>query len=524
MASKAKTGLDYKNEGNNFLKSGNIKEAIECYSKAIELEPENSVFFANRAAAQLKINLFEEALEDANRSTELDPTYGKAYGRTGLALFNLKRYEESLEAYTKALDITPNSNVFQRQLNRVEKFVNITLPNIKEHIAELPTKNTNDAENLARELIRDLQQIANYDDPEWLETIGRIQAFMGRLCFARGAWTGTYENFEVALENLRASKTEQSVPLIANFLGDYLLVKTKLQKEVKPEEVDEALALSEAVFYGTSIRHAQTLEVIARVAKDGLQDFTKTALLLKTGLQICLNHPSDERGQHIMLNIDKALSDIFYKTRNLDESAKHQIRVINNPSCKAGDKAVAQFSVAVIYKLRGELAEAQAKLTPAIEFFESIKHENRTTGQIVPNHQLPRMVVLQAEIYISEERYDDAEVELEKAEGYATILGLDTMVQTIHIATERIKQARKGELKPELKFPSKPVIQHSSDEDESMELVDKFNSTNIHPDAGKDLPFKRTKLGTNCEFIGDGIEKLMMDGQNIHVGNTKGEN
>ena len=119
-----------------------------------------------------------------------------------------------------------------------------------------------------------------------------VQAFLGRLCFARGAWTGTYENFTIALENLRASKTEQSLALIANFLSDYLLVKSKLGKEVKKAEVEEALILAKNVnlphcffsklmifwfvlnnkffceiFDEDSIRYAQTLEVVARVVR-----------------------------------------------------------------------------------------------------------------------------------------------------------------------------------------------------------------------------------------------------------------
>jgi len=370
------------------------------------------------------------------------------------------------------------------------------------------------------ELVSDLEQIADYDDPEWLETIGRVQAFLGRLCFARGAWTGTYENFTIALENLRASKTEQSLPLIANFLSDYLLVKSKLGKEVKKSEVEESLILAKNIFEENSIRYAQTLEVVARVVRDSIKDFTKAALLCKTGLQICLKNRGDEQAQHIMLNIDKVLSDIFYKTRNLIESAKHQIRVINNASCKPGDKAVAQFSVAVIYKLKGEVEEAQKKLTPAIEFFESIKHLHRTSGKMVPHHQLPRMVVLQSEIYISQQRYEDAEAELKKAEDYANILGLKDIITTVEVGRKRIKEAKKGVMVEEPIMPERPLEVQSEEEDEEYELVDKFNSTQVHPDAGKEAPYKRTQLGNNCEFIGDGIEKLMCNGQNIKIGET----
>ena len=69
-------------------------------------------------------------------------------------------------------------------------------------------------------------------------------------------------------------------------------------------------------------------------------------------------------------------------------------------------------------------------------------------------------------------------------------------------------------------MPERPLEVQSEEEDEEYELVDKFNSTQVHPDAGKEAPYKRTQLGNNCEFIGDGIEKLMCNGQNIKIGET----
>ncbi|KAJ7114133.1 hypothetical protein C8R44DRAFT_231652 [Mycena epipterygia] len=46
---------DLKNRGNAFFKSGNVKEASECYAKAEELCPTNPVYSSNLSAA-----LFEE--------------------------------------------------------------------------------------------------------------------------------------------------------------------------------------------------------------------------------------------------------------------------------------------------------------------------------------------------------------------------------------------------------------------------------------------------------------------------------
>ena len=55
------------------------------YSKAIELDGGNPVFYCNRAAAHSKMNNHHLAIEDCQRAIDMDPSYSKAYGRMGLA-------------------------------------------------------------------------------------------------------------------------------------------------------------------------------------------------------------------------------------------------------------------------------------------------------------------------------------------------------------------------------------------------------------------------------------------------------
>jgi tetratricopeptide (TPR) repeat protein len=53
---------DYKNDGNEKYKQKRYKEAISSYSRAIELEPENTSFYLNRAAAQLMLLNYKEVI------------------------------------------------------------------------------------------------------------------------------------------------------------------------------------------------------------------------------------------------------------------------------------------------------------------------------------------------------------------------------------------------------------------------------------------------------------------------------
>lgn len=58
-------------------------EAAEDYTRAIELDPENAVYYSNRAAAFTMQEDFDSAIEDCKAAVSLNPSYAKAYSRLG---------------------------------------------------------------------------------------------------------------------------------------------------------------------------------------------------------------------------------------------------------------------------------------------------------------------------------------------------------------------------------------------------------------------------------------------------------
>lgn len=56
----SKSSSDWKNEGNAALKEKDFKKAIECYSKAIEIDQNDHTFYSNRSAAYLFSRNFTE--------------------------------------------------------------------------------------------------------------------------------------------------------------------------------------------------------------------------------------------------------------------------------------------------------------------------------------------------------------------------------------------------------------------------------------------------------------------------------
>jgi len=115
------TAADFKAEGNKHLGNGNYEGAIAAYTKAIELNPNDHVFYSNRSAAYLSKNSAEEALRDAEKCIEVKPDWAKGYSRKGAALHALRNYEDAVSAYEDGLKIAPGDPGCQSGMDAAEK-------------------------------------------------------------------------------------------------------------------------------------------------------------------------------------------------------------------------------------------------------------------------------------------------------------------------------------------------------------------------------------------------------------------
>jgi len=107
-------------EGNDLMRAEKFEEAIEKYTKAIELDSSNQVFYCNRAAAFSKMEQHYAAVEDCQRALDMDPKYGKAYGRMGLAYSSIHKHKEAVECFKKAIDIEPENESYKSNLKLAE--------------------------------------------------------------------------------------------------------------------------------------------------------------------------------------------------------------------------------------------------------------------------------------------------------------------------------------------------------------------------------------------------------------------
>eukprot|EP01080_Neovahlkampfia_damariscottae_P009511 gene9511-1718_t len=89
--------LDFKEQGNQALKDGNIELALSYYSSGIEKSPDNHELYSNRSLIFFKLQNFEKSLKDAETAINLSPNWFKGYFRKANSLIELKRFCEASE-------------------------------------------------------------------------------------------------------------------------------------------------------------------------------------------------------------------------------------------------------------------------------------------------------------------------------------------------------------------------------------------------------------------------------------------
>ena len=103
------TAKEWKEKGNHLVQERKYQEALDCYTKAIELDKNDPILYSNRSAMYYNLNDFENALLDAEEAIYLKPDYAKAYLRKGNALEKQYKYQEALDTYKTGLQKDKNN-------------------------------------------------------------------------------------------------------------------------------------------------------------------------------------------------------------------------------------------------------------------------------------------------------------------------------------------------------------------------------------------------------------------------------
>ncbi|NXI36438.1 TOM34 protein, partial [Galbula dea] len=109
-----------KEEGNELVKRGNHKKAVEKYSESLKLSQECATY-TNRALCYLTLKQYKEAVQDCTEALKLDPKNVKALYRRAQALKELKDYKSSTADIKNLLKTEPKNTAALRLLQELNR-------------------------------------------------------------------------------------------------------------------------------------------------------------------------------------------------------------------------------------------------------------------------------------------------------------------------------------------------------------------------------------------------------------------
>jgi tetratricopeptide (TPR) repeat protein len=109
----------YTNRGIAYAARGDHKHAIEDFSEAIRLAPDDPHPYYNRGNAYYDLKNYKQALADYTAAIERGPEMALAYYNRGLTHQRLGHRNESIEDFQKALSIDPGSQAARDRLNKL---------------------------------------------------------------------------------------------------------------------------------------------------------------------------------------------------------------------------------------------------------------------------------------------------------------------------------------------------------------------------------------------------------------------
>jgi tetratricopeptide (TPR) repeat protein len=109
--------------GTVYFYKGDYARAIEDYSQAIKLDPNNSEIFDNRCWTRATANQLQEALKDCRESLRLRPNVAAAMDTLAFVYLRLGDYDRAIATYNDSLKIDPRSaySLYGRGMAKLKK-------------------------------------------------------------------------------------------------------------------------------------------------------------------------------------------------------------------------------------------------------------------------------------------------------------------------------------------------------------------------------------------------------------------
>lgn len=107
--------------GNSLFLENRYELAIEKYTEAISIDPENAILYSNRSACYAALGNWKYALSEGRECIRLDKTFVKGYYRVAIAYISLRNWKDALTAIINALKLEPGNRTLAIMLKKTER-------------------------------------------------------------------------------------------------------------------------------------------------------------------------------------------------------------------------------------------------------------------------------------------------------------------------------------------------------------------------------------------------------------------
>jgi len=301
-----------KNEGNNFFKAKNYKEAIAKYTEAIQLDPTDVTFFSNRSACYAALEEWENAAEDGRQCIMVDNRFVKGYFRYALGLQNLGNLDGALDAIKRGLGVDSANADLKKMSREIDEAIRMKKVESAIAAAESLLKANdypgayktidnamrldpeNDKLKTMMNKVRPLYERAEKQRISSLDPLERIKE-EGDAKFKAADFEGAIKTYTRCLDSIKDKSSELALKCFGNRAACYkqlsnfdgTIADSTAVLEHKPDDVKSLMRRAQA--FEACERYKSALQDVRTVLAFGVDVCGKQTYDLANGMQHRLN-------------------------------------------------------------------------------------------------------------------------------------------------------------------------------------------------------------------------------------------
>ena len=110
-------------EGSAAVNNNQLTEAINIFTKVIELDPNWAEAWNKRATVFYLVGQFQKSQDDIDKVLKLEKRHFGALAGQGLVNIQLKNFEKAIKSYQKALEIYPSMRSPEIMIKEIEALI-----------------------------------------------------------------------------------------------------------------------------------------------------------------------------------------------------------------------------------------------------------------------------------------------------------------------------------------------------------------------------------------------------------------